>query len=183
MVNFIIGRENIDLTTVDLDSRIYFKYSYKPEWFNNSFAKRVLKEIDKAELIADDVFRGRNGKAFPAVNLSTGTKTLLLIKFRPGHIYYGSALGNNCVPFLMEIAKEQEKTGMGDITLLLEHFMDIPDCYEGMIKLNGIPATLDEYDDAIVTWCEHRDNPDYKWYGCKVDDYDEFLAKMEERFG
>ena len=95
--------------------------------------------------------------------ISTGTKTLLLIKNQLQFIYYASNMGGNCVPFLMELVKEREAAGMGDITLLLEQFMDIPYEYEGMLKIDGVPVTIDEYEDAVAEWCEHRDDPDYKW--------------------
>ena len=64
----------------------------------------------------------------------TGTKTLLLIKNQPQFIYYASNMGDNCVPFLMELVNDREAAGMGNITLLLEHFMDITYEYEGMLK-------------------------------------------------
>ena len=44
--------------------------------------------------------------------------------------------------------------------------MDIPEKYEGFLKINGKPVTIEEYEDEIVTWCEHRDDPDYKWRNC-----------------
>lgn len=32
-----------------------------------------------------------------------------------------------------------------------------------MLLIDGKPVTIDEYEDAIAEWCEHRDAPDYKW--------------------
>ncbi len=93
------------------------------------------------------------------MELSTGTKTLLLLRNRPGHIYYGSLLGDNCVPFLMELVNGQP----GDITLLLEHYMEIPEEYEGVLKVSGKPVSIFEYEMSIAEWCEHRDDPEYKW--------------------
>lgn len=54
--------------------------------------------------------------------------------------------------FLMEIVREQEAVGK-DITLLLEHFMDVPDEYEGMIKVDGKPVTIFEYERVYSDWC------------------------------
>lgn len=61
MLNFIIGRENIDLNQVDMDSRVYFKEFKKPEWFTDPFAVRVIKEIDKAEVIFEEALKNRFG--------------------------------------------------------------------------------------------------------------------------
>ena len=59
MLNFIIGRENIDLNQVDMDSRVYFKEFKKPEWFTDPFAVRVIKEIDKAEVVFEEALKNR----------------------------------------------------------------------------------------------------------------------------
>lgn len=159
MLNFIIGRENIDLNQVDMDSRVYFKEFKKPEWFTDPFAVRVIKEIDKAEVIFEEALKNRFGHGMSTMELSTGTKTLLLLRNRPGHIYYGSLLGDNCVPFLMELVNGHP----GDITLLLEHYMEIPEEYEGVLKVSGKPVSIFEYEMSIAEWCEHRDDPEYKW--------------------
>jgi len=29
--------------------------------------------------------------------------------------------------------------------------------------LDGVPVTINEYEDAVAEWCEHHDDPDYKW--------------------
>ncbi len=106
MLNFIIGRENVDMSKVCLDSRTYFKRHKKPEWFTDPFAVRVIKEIDKAEVLFEEALKNRFGHGMSTLELSTGTKTLLLLRNRPGYIYYGSLMGDNCVPFLMELVRE-----------------------------------------------------------------------------
>ena len=161
MLNFIIGRENIDLGSVRLDSRLYFRKATQ-DWLEDDFAKRAIASVDQAKVLFGFALENRFGYGMSSEQLSTGTKTLLLIKNDPDHIYYASNMGDNCVPFLMEIVKEREAKGQ-DVTLLLEHFMDIPYEYEGMINIDGRPVTIDEYEDAIAEWCEHRDAPDYKW--------------------
>lgn len=161
MLNFIIGRENINLDKVDMDSRVYFKEFKKPEWFSDPFAVRVIKEIDQAEVIFEEALKNRFGHGMSSMELSTGTKTLLLLRNRPGYIYYGSLMGDNCVPFLMELVQNQKD----DITLLLEHYMEIPEKYEGMLKVAGHSVSIYEYEMKIAEWCEHRDDPEYKWRG------------------
>ena len=165
MLNFIIGRENIDLGPIHMDSPLYFRKA-RPEWLNDDFAKRAIKAIDQATVLNGFALENRFGYGMSSEQISTGTKTLLLIKNQPQYIYYGSLMGDNCVPFLMELVQEREAAGNGDITLLLEHYMDIPEKYEGFLKINGEPVTIEEYEDEIVTWCEHRDAPDYKWRNC-----------------
>ena len=138
---------------------MYFATYKKPEWFTDSFAVRAIKEIDQAEVLFEEALKNRFGHGMSTSELSKGTKTLLLLRNRPGYIYYGSLLGDNCVPFLMELVKEQDE----DITLLLEHYMEIPYECEGMIKMSGKLVTIDEYEDAIADWCEHPNDPHYDW--------------------
>lgn len=152
MLNFIIGRNHIDLDPVRMDSRLYFSRFAEDEWFENDFGRRVIKEIDQAEVLFGSALKNRFGKGMSTEQLSTGSKTLFLLKYMPDYVYYGSNMGDNCVPFLMEIVKEQEAVGK-DITLLLEHFMDVPDEYEGMIKVDGKPVTIFEYECAYSDWC------------------------------
>ena len=163
MLNLIIGRENLDLDKVRMNSRLYFTRYKKPEWFETDFAKRVIKTVDKADVIFEEALKNRFGHGMSTEQLSTGTKTLLLMKFEPDHIYYGTNMGDNCVPFIMELVNESDK----DVTLLLEHFMDFPYEYEGMLKMDGVPISIDDYESAIAYWSEHYDlKEEYEreWY-------------------
>lgn len=153
MLNIVLGRENIDLRKVCLNSRNHFTRFKQPEWFETDFAKRVIKDIDKAEVLFEEALKNRFGHGMSTEQLSTGTKTLLLLKFVPNWIYYGTNMGDNCVPYLMELVSESNE----DITILLEHFMDFPDEYEGMLKLDGIPISIENYEHAVATYCEHYD--------------------------
>ncbi len=133
MLNFIIGRENIDLEPVHMDSPLYFRKA-KPEWLNDGFARRAINVIDKVKVLNGFALENKYGYGMSSEQINTGTKTLLLIKNQPQFIYYASNMGDNCVPFLMELVNDREAAGMGNITLLLEHFMDITYEYEGMLK-------------------------------------------------
>lgn len=152
-LNIILGRENTDIDKIWLDSDSYFTDYKRPEWFETDFARRVIKEVDQVEVLFEEALKNRFGRGISTEQLSSGVKTLLLMKFNPGPIYYGSMMGDNCVPFLMEIVREREE----DTPLLLEHFMDFPYEYEGMLKLDGNPISIDDYEDAVATWCARFD--------------------------
>ena len=78
MLNFIIGRENIDLGPVHMDSPLYFRKA-KPEWLNDGFARRAINAIDKAKVLNGFALENRYGYGMSSEQISTGTKTLLLI--------------------------------------------------------------------------------------------------------
>ena len=60
MLNFIIGRENIDLGPVHMDSPLYFRKA-KPEWLNDGFARRAINAIDKAKVLNGFALENRYG--------------------------------------------------------------------------------------------------------------------------
>lgn len=96
---FIIGRNHIDLDPVRMDSRLYFSRFAEDEWFESDFGRRVIKEIDQAEVLFGSALKNRFGKGMSTEQLSTGSKTLFLLKYMPDYVYYGSNMGDNCVPF------------------------------------------------------------------------------------
>ena len=151
MLNLIIGRENTNLDEVCMNSKLYFTRWKKAEWFEDDFAKRVIKTIDQADVLFGEALMNRFGKGMSTEQLCSGTKTLLLMRFVPDHIYYGTLMGDNCVPFIKELVEKSENT----IHLLLEHYMDFPDDWEGLLMVNGKPASIEEYEDTICTWSMH----------------------------
>ena len=108
---------------------LYFKNSYKEEWILDDFVKRMIKEIDNSEVIAANVIKNDILGNFPPIFLSGGVKTLILMYFQPKMIFNISNCGDNCIPFLFEIAKKREESVKSnkDITVCLHHCMDFQD--------------------------------------------------------
>jgi hypothetical protein len=81
--------------------------------------------------------------------ISTGCKSLCNIYFSDGIIFYGSGMGNNCIPFLVRISEQK------DVTIVLEHYMDFPEKYfdEGKVSIDGKVLGQFDYDDAYSNWC------------------------------
>ena len=154
MLNIFIGREHYD--DFVLDSRVTFRQNKKPEWFEDDFVKRFLKEVDNTEVLFEEALKDYKGRGISPEMISTGCKTLCCAYFLDGPIY-GTLMGDNCVPFLMEIAKKK------DITMMIEHFMEIPDKYfkELKISVQGKPCdSEDEYADRYCEWVDedYEDN-------------------------
>lgn len=148
MLNIIFGRENA--SNLILDSRIYFSKNKKPEWFEDEFVKEFLAAIDKATVLFGEALSDYKGRGISTEMISTGSKTLCTIYFgERDNVYYGSTMGDNCIPFLMQIAGER------DVTIVLEHYMDFPERYfvEKKITVNGEFVSQYEYDDAFSEWC------------------------------
>ncbi len=147
MLNVIFGREHAGDNFV-LDARIFFKYNKKPEWFSDPFIKRVLRGIDKCEVLFEEALKDRTGHGISTMMISTGSKTLCCLYFNPDKVFYGSSMGDNCIPFYMELARSR------DISLCFEHYPDISEEYfnEGLLIKDGVVLDEDSFDEAFCDW-------------------------------
>lgn len=81
--------------------------------------------------------------------ISTGCKTLCCIYHCPELIFFGTTMGDNCYPYVIELAKKR------DITLVLEHYAEIPDyaSEEHVIYYNGNLVSCEfDYADEFSEW-------------------------------
>ena len=99
------------------NTEVYFKNTYQDQWLCDDFAKRVIKGVDKSEVLDTHLIKSPVLGLIPPVMLSGGTKTLLLIKNNPDMVFNASTCGDNCAKYILEIARQQ------DITINLRHIM------------------------------------------------------------
>ena len=99
------------------NTEVYFKNTYQDQWLCDDFAKRVIKGVDKSEVLDTHLIKSPVLGLIPPVMLSGGTKTLLLIKNNPDMVFNASTCGDNCAKYILEIAKQK------DITINLRHIM------------------------------------------------------------
>lgn len=103
------------------DVKFNFKRYKKKEWFNDSFVRKVIKEIDKSEVIKDEYIESPVFGGISPESLSSGSKALIMMKMVPERVVYATRCGDNCAPLILELAEEQ------DVTILLHHCMGFPD--------------------------------------------------------
>ena len=113
MLNIFFG----DMPEAIYNTEVYFKNTYQDQWLCDDFAKRVIKGVDKSEVLDTHLIKSPVLGLIPPVMLSGGTKTLLLIKNNPNMVFNASTCGDNCAKYILEIAKHQ------DITINLRHIM------------------------------------------------------------
>lgn len=99
------------------------------EWFNfrtnkscvtTDFGKRVIAGIDKAEVYDEYLIR-KDGHGFPPERLAGGTKSLLILMFEDMVVDL-AAMGDNCFPYLKEIADVKDIRMCTDhVRLLFKH--------------------------------------------------------------
>lgn len=122
----------------------YFDNVYEDEWFSDDFTKETVKEIDKSDVIDSRSVYNEYGGSLPVTDLSTGVKSLMLLKFTDKKIC-GDRLGDNCVSRLLEIANNK------DIHISLDHIMPFPDYFEAIIENTGVRiSTFQEFIDEYL---------------------------------
>lgn len=85
-----------------------FLMIYEKHWLKSDFAKRVIKAIDHSDVVGESaIYNTVVGTCSPEW-LSGGAKTLIAAYFLPDVVFPMRNLGDNCSPFLREIADKQD---------------------------------------------------------------------------
>ena len=89
----------------------YFDTTFNPDLTGTDFARRLIHECsDESEVLAPGVFRHPRRGNYSIDNLPTGVKTILLAKYDKKVIVDLLYCGDNCLPYLAEIANEEDVT-------------------------------------------------------------------------
>ena len=139
MLNIYFG----EMPEAIYNTSLYFNNTYLDHWITDDFAKKVIKAVDKSEVISARLIDSKALGPIPVTDLSGGTKTLLLIKNEPEKVFNASTCGDNCAKWILRIAKEAKE----DITINLRHIMDFGrGTFEIRILNNGeIVRNMQEY--------------------------------------
>ncbi len=114
MLNVIFG--NVEKAIYN--TSMYFDNTYLDSWLQNEFAKKMIKAVDKAEVLSNNAIESKALGVIPIRQLSGGTKTLLLMYNEPEKIFNASTCGDNCARWILQIAQKK------DITINLHHIMN-----------------------------------------------------------
>ena len=120
----IIIESNYEETCKRLPDRIsnvrdYFDTSYEPEWFDDEFVRKIIKDIDNTTVVSGINLYNEVLLGISPESLSSGSKALIIL-FEEDYIVNGDRLGDNCIELLLEIAKQK------DITITTSHILPLP---------------------------------------------------------
>lgn len=118
----------------------YFNNWYDKEWFNDPFVKEMVLDVDKTEIVGPNLAISPVFGAMPPTKISGGVKTLIMA-WKTDRLVYGTACGDNCAKWLIEIGKRK------DILVYLEHPMRFPDVFEAVCVDND--KEIHSYKDFI----------------------------------
>ena len=101
----------------------YFDNTYEDEWITDPLSVKMIKDIDKSDVISARAIDSPVLGSISVKELSGGVKTLILMLFdESGKIFNASACGDNCAKWIYEISKHK------DLTIALHHIMDFSAC-------------------------------------------------------
>lgn len=105
------------------NTSVYFDNTYLDTWLEDEFIRKIIKSVDKADVISNKAIDSKALGVIPVTKLSGGTKTLILVYKDHSKVFNASTCGDNCAKWLLKIAKESKE----DITINLHHIMDFGD--------------------------------------------------------
>lgn len=145
MLTIILGSKDSekflkDSKYVDYNDGL-FDDMYKKEWFNNKFVQEVLEKIDKIDIEKSNgvsFVNKRTGNMHSHKELSTGTKTLILMYKYP-NVVFQARFGDNCNEFVEELAVKNNITIKADYfhSFRFRHITEINYINYGIIARNA----------------------------------------------
>lgn len=107
-----------DMEEAIFNTDMYFNNVYEDSWLTDDFAVKVIHAIDQSEVLGPNAIQSPFLGVIGPEKLAGGTKTLLLMKNCPELIFNASTCGDNCAPFILELAENR------DLTINLRHLMN-----------------------------------------------------------
>ena len=122
MLNIFFG----DMSDAIYNTAVYFKNTYRDSWITSDLSVKMIKDVDKSEVVSANLIESPILGPIPSVQLSHGVKTLILIANDKTHIFNASPCGNNCAKWIFEIARIEAQHHR-KVVINLRHMMDFGD--------------------------------------------------------
>lgn len=117
--------------TAIFNTDMYFNNTYDVKWLSDDLMKKVIKDVDKSDVISSEAINSPVFGIMPVEKLSGGVKTLMLIYNNPDEIFNASTCGDNCAKWIKRFAKEK------DFVINLHHAMNFNDDRFEAYIING----------------------------------------------
>ena len=128
----------------------YFDNWLDDDCLETEFAKEVVREIDKSELISKNLVQSPVIGAVPPKFLSGGAKSLLILRFSDVEMNI-TAFGENCYPYIIKISKEKDITICSNNAFRIFERGDL----DSMLILND-GSFIHSDDELIQKWLLYR---------------------------
>ena len=89
----------------------YFDNRYQDEWITNELSIRMIKAVDKSDVISSHLIQSPVLGPISIKELSGSVKTLMLMVFdQSGNVFNASVCGDDCAKWILSIAKTKDLT-------------------------------------------------------------------------
>lgn len=106
MLHIYFGEYNENNYIFDPDT--WFNNQADRKWLLDDLSKEMVKDVDKSEVISENLIQSSRLGPIPPQWLSGGVKTLILIDHDQSHVFNASACGPNCAKWLLKIGQTKE---------------------------------------------------------------------------
>ena len=125
------------------NTSLYFKNRFNPSWMEDDRTVKMIKDVDKSEVLGNGAVSSPVMGIIAPVSLSGGVKTLILIDQINDKVFNASNCGDNCARWLLEMGREK------DVVINLRHLMDFGDGQFDVEIMNTGETVHNMYDLAV----------------------------------
>ena len=125
------------------NTSLYFKNRFNPCWMEDDRTVKMIKDVDKSEVLGNGAVSSPVMGIIAPVSLSGGVKTLILIDQINDKVFNASNCGDNCARWLLEMGREK------DVVINLRHLMDFGDGQFDVEIMNTGETVHNMYDLAV----------------------------------
>lgn len=183
MLKIIMGTENVDkyLPTglkFVLTTNERFNSVKKAKWFEDDFVKKVIRDIDKAEVELGFAVRSlETGDGYSVNDLSGGAKYLILMyELRNSGLVFRTTMGGNCTDLMEQLVKIYEQEGK-DLYMVTNYFYDWNyDNIKEVYYVNwdvAVHNKSEAYNKAFEPWFEYEQAHKIDWIDDDEEDEEE----------
>lgn len=123
----------------------YFMWQPNADWITDEYARKMIKDIDKADVLDSCYITTPWLGTIPPEFLSGGVITLLCIINCPDKIFNATYCGSNCEKYLLDIGKNYDRT------VYMQHIMMLKDCSEPFdIKFSETGETVHSREEYLA---------------------------------
>lgn len=134
----------------------WFDNQLPDEYYVTDFSKRVIKTIDKSDVINENMVESPVLGCIPMTSISRGSKGLILYRYTDKIVNLVS-LRDNCIPLLLDILKEK-----GTLTVSTERLVDFYEFgYIGEINILNDNSVVSNAKELFEKYLEFRTNCGY----------------------
>ena len=100
------------------NTNVYFQNQYKDSWITKPLSRKMILDIDKSEVVSENLIQSPVLGAISPSQLSGGVKTLILMANDKSHVFNASTCGDNCAKWILQLGVKEK------LVINLRHLMD-----------------------------------------------------------